>query len=203
MKKQLMKRAWEIFRTLSGDKNAKLKASLKEAWLEMKKSTVKDEIQVVLPQLIGTEKQVDWAESLRKNYVTDMINFINSDEKFDSPKTRNTAGSLAHTIYETGITNADPSKNSMFHKYLREAKDLGLSDDDIIDYESKKSARFFDSITYRALRGKPQIEKIRAEKKVLEYVLYETLKIDIQAKYWIERFKYTRFDPYYLSENEV
>lgn len=194
MKKQLMKRAWVIFRTLSGDKNAKLKAALKEAWFEMKKGTVKEEIQLDLPQLIGTEKQVDWAESLRKNYVTDMINFINSDEKFDTPKTRNTAGSLAHSMYESGITNTEPSRNSMFYKYRREAKELGLSGNDINDYESKKSGRFFDSITYKALRGKPEIDRIRDEKKVLKYVLFETLKLDIMASDWIEAFRNSRYD---------
>lgn len=189
-----MKRAWEIYHTLSGDKRAKLKAALKEAWLEMKKGAVKEEIQIDLPQLIGTEKQVEWAESLRKNYVTDMINFIKSDEKFDNPKTRITAGSLAHSMYESGITNADFSRNSMFYKYQREAQDLGLRGNDINDYEFKKSERFFDTITYRALRGKPEIERIRAEKKVLKYVLFETLKLDIMASDWIEAFRNSRYD---------
>ena len=36
MKKEVMKRAWEIYRTLSGDRNAKLSQALKQAWAEMK-----------------------------------------------------------------------------------------------------------------------------------------------------------------------
>ena len=36
MKKQIMKRAWEIYRTLVGDKAAKLSYALKKAWAEVK-----------------------------------------------------------------------------------------------------------------------------------------------------------------------
>lgn len=34
MKKQIMKRAWEIYRTLTGDHIAKLSMALREAWAE-------------------------------------------------------------------------------------------------------------------------------------------------------------------------
>lgn len=34
--KNIMKRAWEIFRTLTGDRDAKLKLALKQAWAEAK-----------------------------------------------------------------------------------------------------------------------------------------------------------------------
>lgn len=36
MKKQVMKRAWEIYRTLTGNRIAKLSAALKQAWAEVK-----------------------------------------------------------------------------------------------------------------------------------------------------------------------
>ena len=36
MKKQAMRRAWEIYRTLTGDRIAKLSAALKQAWAEVK-----------------------------------------------------------------------------------------------------------------------------------------------------------------------
>ena len=200
MKKKLMKRAWEIFRTLSGDKRAKLKTSLKEAWFEMKNACVKEETQFDLPQLEGTEKQVAWAQELRKRYLEWILSFIKSDEMFDNPVSRNTAGTLASSIYHNGITNSGIKNSSFFWKHETEAREKGINFD---LYENEKFHEIFGCISFQALRGKPQIEKIRAEKKVLEYVLYETLKIDIQAKYWIERFKYTRFDPYYQSENEV
>lgn len=36
MMKQIMKRAWEIYRTLTGDKLAKLSMALRQAWAEVK-----------------------------------------------------------------------------------------------------------------------------------------------------------------------
>ena len=36
MKKQIMKRAWEIYRTLTGDRAAKMSMALREAWAEAK-----------------------------------------------------------------------------------------------------------------------------------------------------------------------
>lgn len=39
MKKQIMKRAWEIYRTLEGDKIAKLSMALRQAWAEAKAQT--------------------------------------------------------------------------------------------------------------------------------------------------------------------
>lgn len=40
MKKQIMKRAWEIYRTLTGDHIAKLSMALREAWAEAKGEAV-------------------------------------------------------------------------------------------------------------------------------------------------------------------
>lgn len=38
MKKEVMKRAWEIYRTLEGDRTAKLSYAMKQAWAEVKAS---------------------------------------------------------------------------------------------------------------------------------------------------------------------
>lgn len=192
MKKQLMKRAWEIFRTLSGDKRAKLKAALKEAWAEMKNACIKEESQFELQQLLGTEKQVAWAESLRKNFVTDMVDFINSDEKFyDTKYTRLTATDIADNYYERGITNGNPSRTSLFFKYCHEAVEKGLNVD---EYTNEKFSKIFEPTHFVNLKGKTSVERIRAEKKVLKYVLFETLKLDIRASDWIEAFRNSRYD---------
>lgn len=41
MMKQIMKRAWEIYRTLEGDKIAKLSMALRQAWAEAKATTTR------------------------------------------------------------------------------------------------------------------------------------------------------------------
>lgn len=41
MMKQIMKRAWQIYRTLTGDKIAKLSMALRQAWAEAKAQTTR------------------------------------------------------------------------------------------------------------------------------------------------------------------
>lgn len=41
MMKQIMKRAWQIYRTLTGDKIAKLSMALRQAWAEAKEAAEK------------------------------------------------------------------------------------------------------------------------------------------------------------------
>lgn len=72
MKSQIMKRAWEIFRTLTGDRIAKLSAALKKAWAEFKNSACK-----AMKELKGSVKQIAWAKDIRKriaelNFEEDM-----------------------------------------------------------------------------------------------------------------------------------
>lgn len=72
MKAQIMKRAWEIFRTMVGERLAKLSAALKQAWAEFKNGVKK-----MAKQLKGSEKQIAWAEDIRKaiserNFEEDM-----------------------------------------------------------------------------------------------------------------------------------
>lgn len=69
MKKQIMKRAWEIARNGQKKFGGKVKEyfaiALKLAWKEVK-STVE------IAQLKGTPKQVAWAETIRKNVLDGM-----------------------------------------------------------------------------------------------------------------------------------
>lgn len=67
MKKQIMKRAWEIARNGQKKFGGKVKEyfaiALKLAWKEVKSAMEK-------AQLKGTPKQVAWAEAIRENVIT-------------------------------------------------------------------------------------------------------------------------------------
>jgi cell fate (sporulation/competence/biofilm development) regulator YmcA (YheA/YmcA/DUF963 family) len=57
--RNVMKRAWEIYRTLEGDRLAKLSFALKQAWSEIKGG-------MKMVELKGSEKQIKWANDLRE-----------------------------------------------------------------------------------------------------------------------------------------
>ena len=60
MMKQIMKRAWEIYRELEGDKIAKLSMALRQAWAEFKEAASK--------AFKGTEKQIKWAKDIKARF---------------------------------------------------------------------------------------------------------------------------------------
>ncbi len=60
MKRNIMKRAHEIARTLIGDWYARLALALRQAWREAKEMT---------NSLIGSEKQIAWATEIRDGYA--------------------------------------------------------------------------------------------------------------------------------------
>ena len=62
MKRNLMKRAHEIARSLEGDYRARMSLALRQAWKEVK--------EVELVKLTGTEKQIAWAEDIRKANIS-------------------------------------------------------------------------------------------------------------------------------------
>jgi hypothetical protein len=68
MKTKLMKRAHQIAKNLEGDYRARMSLALRQAWREEKK--------VELVKLTGTEKQIAWAEEIRKvniSYLQDSL----------------------------------------------------------------------------------------------------------------------------------
>ena len=70
MKRNLMKRAHEIARSLEGDYRARMSLALRQAWKEEKgmEITLENIIKIEdLPKLEGTPKQVAWAEEIRKD----------------------------------------------------------------------------------------------------------------------------------------
>lgn len=84
MMKQVMKRAWELakmgVKKFGGKVREYLAASLSIAWKEVKNMGEK------LAELVGTEKQVKWATSIRKDFIKAqqkfneaVINFLESE----------------------------------------------------------------------------------------------------------------------------
>jgi len=66
MKANLMKRAHQIAKNLEGDYRARMSLALRQAWKEVKKVNKK----VELVRLTGTEKQIAWAEDIRKANIS-------------------------------------------------------------------------------------------------------------------------------------
>lgn len=183
-----MKRAWEIYRTLEGDRNAKLSQALKQAWAEVKTEATTE---ITLPELIGSEKQVAWAEKIRKNYVEAMYKFVKSDEKFFY-NGYGDAFSVAGDIYRRGITQSN-AFISMQENLWREArKNHGLKGKEVDAYEHEKSP--YREYKRSDLKGKTQLERMQYDKNFLKKIFEETLKIDVRASDWIEAFKYGSYD---------
>ncbi len=64
MKKNIMKRAWEIYRTLIGDHIAKLAMALREAWAEVKGAvkTMKEKCIERMETIIANSNTYDYCE---------------------------------------------------------------------------------------------------------------------------------------------
>ena len=62
MKRNIMRRAHQIAKNLEGDYRARMSLALRQAWKEVKK--------VELVKLTGTEKQIAWAEEIRKANIS-------------------------------------------------------------------------------------------------------------------------------------
>lgn len=68
MKKQVMKRAWEIYRQLiGGDRIARISVAMKQAWKEFK--TSKSSRFSVLAEITGSEKQIKYATDIRNAVI--------------------------------------------------------------------------------------------------------------------------------------
>ncbi|MBB5324924.1 hypothetical protein HNQ34_002022, partial [Anoxybacillus tepidamans] len=63
-KKEIMKKAVALAKTMVGDWVARMALALKTVWAEVKKMGEK-----VLPALKGTEKQVAWANDIRNKLI--------------------------------------------------------------------------------------------------------------------------------------
>ena len=73
-RKEIMKKAWELYKNLNGDHKAKLAMAMRMAWQIAKATSDK-----LLVALTGSEKQIAWANDIRK---TAIINYC--CHKFDT-----------------------------------------------------------------------------------------------------------------------
>ena len=111
MKRNIMKRAHEIARTLIGDWYARLALALRQAWREAKE----------MVKLVGSEKQVAWAEEIRDGYkrtlavlkdaLTIVQDLTQKEEVSSVPWLGTTTKSLVYTSnttsdHEAAITRA-------------------------------------------------------------------------------------------------
>ena len=102
--KNVMKRAWEIYRGLVGDKTAKLSIALKQAWSEIKKGVKKTmegykvEDGLVVSETLPSGKELKitmkyWEspdKKIKRFYVTrdgEQIGWISEDKKEGKGKT--------------------------------------------------------------------------------------------------------------------
>ena len=75
MKKQIMKRAWEIYRTLVGDRIAKLSMAMRMAWAEVKQTASK---------MVGTAKQIAWAEDIKAMFIERVNQFVKESRRAEA-----------------------------------------------------------------------------------------------------------------------
>lgn len=75
--KQIMKRAWEIYRTLEGDRLAKLSYALKKAWAERKAGNVNDKSLEIAEWFMNKKA----AENGLKVYSGEVVAVIGETEK--------------------------------------------------------------------------------------------------------------------------
>lgn len=112
--KNVMRRAWEIYRTLTGDHTAKLAMALKAAWAETKSSKL-PEIEAV------SEKQRKYAEDLRNAYIA----FITENGKKQLAKARRFSPS-EEKYYEVMHQQGFTSEEDFVTKYVAHDKTVQL-----------------------------------------------------------------------------
>lgn len=140
-----------------------------------------------LPQLTGTEKQVNWAETIRQNYIAAMESLISETEQSLSQKiteenTQNISKDAAHFAVWAKRFAIDMYDENEGDNALRDMEYNGLKD----------LAR-----AARTERGKkPQIQHYEiAKKKALETVkraksaLSDFVMSSSSASEWIDKFK--------------
>ena len=103
--KVIMTRAWEIYRTLVGDHMAKLSQALRTAWRETQVADIPVKVEFNLPELKGSQKQIAWAEEIRKTFVKNWTEYLVSDDIFYKGDPRcNNVFVHAQNFFKCGIT---------------------------------------------------------------------------------------------------
>ena len=151
----------------------------------------------VLPSLQGSQKQVAWAEDIRKNYIAEFNNYFISDDKFMKNEIRpETAIVKARQVYENGITSHDTSMQKSIYD---EAESKGLTGRNADDYEVNNSPYLKSSNKRRGITDKS--DKLKFDKAELKKYIEYSLKKETSASAWITAFKNTRYDTFYNKGN--
>lgn len=159
--KNVMVRAWEIYRTLEGDHLAKLAMSLRMAWKEIKSAEnfelpEMSEYAMVkkgfgLPALIGTEDQIKWARQIRKEI-------------------------LQQLAFLTKTTNAEGKPINGFVKAVNGGKDA------VINYINDFPSDYSDAI--KAEKRQQRIDGFFALARVIKN--FNEIASHADCRYWID-----------------
>ena len=119
-----------------------------------------------LPDLTGSEKQISWAENIRKEMI----------ERFEKQLTKESSESLyAYDVWQSDVLKqlmGSPKYAGMEDRVLKELKDKGTP---AVVYEGRKVVK--EDYTKFNLEMKKQSEK----------AFEEILKTQTSARYWIDR----------------
>lgn len=165
-----------------------------------------------LPKLEGSEKQVAWAEDIRKNYVNWLNDFLESDElKTDEIRSRS-AETFALDTFRDGILG---TKGQLYDEMTklqerginwREAEDKAWDKwhkpTEKIDAKYRQKVDTFKKTgaskeEVKQFREKIKVEKSREYKGLLKEYAQYSLAQPKKASTWIDEFKNTKFNTYY------
>lgn len=134
--KNVMRRAWEIYRRLTGDRLAKLSMALKRAWAEKKKKNAENAEKVITVHYSVYKNQYSNFETVKNSYnkVTKTIDIIVpvNEEKCKIKQLESAVGSRAGGIV-WGIKDAMKKTNNNVEKAMIrfELDNCGYTNEDI------------------------------------------------------------------------
>lgn len=207
--KNIMMVAWEIYRTLEGDHMAKLSQALRTAWAEARKAAkpVK-KVEFTLPELVGTPKQIAWAEDIRKTFVSNWTEYLTSDDVFfKGDILKRTAFEHAERFFKSGITEGScDRRDTRFHELYRiamEEKGMKAKEADkwVFPQHPMRQRWVLDStLVEKYTRGEisAKLPECTASsglddvKELLRQCLEYALLREPKAADWIDEYKYCK-----------
>lgn len=156
-----------------------------------------------LPALKGTEKQVKWANDIRKDYVNRINEFLQNDEIYWNPVLKTTAEDFARSMLHYGVlNNYDSSKQSSLYENLpKSVKSNREADDYVNDYIDKifkpgnavrKDAKA-EGKAKGMSSGEAREYSLKAQKQYYKKYIAEFTKFSLnkagRASDWIDKYK--------------
>ena len=148
-----------------------------------------------LPELKGTQKQIEWAKAIREDFVKDYNNYINSDDIDMGEGTFNpiSAKDIYTEFYERGLFNDINGSAFKANDYSFEQRDKVIDKANSIynnlysQYKEKKAQGTVD----KSLSKKAKEERARVYKEEIGKMLNNYLKQSnaTDSGKWIETYK--------------